>query len=213
VREHRGSDRGAVGGPDVSGPTGRGMGRHPAAGAGHVDTVSPGWLPAVVSLQRPDQWPVLRAPGRAALQRRRALCVPNLLWPAVRKPTRISAAPRAGQGAEDSSSVGRQREHVRRFPGKAEGHAPANLHPASPFSRYRCISLWLLTARVLAQPPGQTDALSGTHLRKANIAGTRAALAGRAPRPIIAPRRDALALWRGRQPFSVSGPVCRGFLR
>jgi hypothetical protein len=38
------------------------------------------------------------------------------------------------EGAEGSSSVGRQREHVRRFPGKAEGHAPANLHSASPFS-------------------------------------------------------------------------------
>jgi hypothetical protein len=61
-----------AGGPDVSGPTGRGMGRHPTAGAGHVDAVSPGWRPAMVSLQRQDHWPILRAPGRAPLQRRRA---------------------------------------------------------------------------------------------------------------------------------------------
>jgi hypothetical protein len=51
---------------------------------------------------RPRLW----SSCRAALQRRRALCVPKLLRLAVREPRRSFAISRTGQGAEDSSSVG-----------------------------------------------------------------------------------------------------------
>ena len=121
---------------NVSGPTGRGVGSHPAAGADHLDAVSPGWLPAVVSLQRPNQWPALRTPGRAALRGKRSFCVPKLLRLDLRKPTtNFSGTAGLAKAREDSSSVERRREHVRRFPGKAEGHAPAKLHTSAPFSQ------------------------------------------------------------------------------
>jgi hypothetical protein len=88
--------------------------------------------------------------GSRSFTAQAGLCVPKLLRLAVRKPARSSAISRTLEGAEGSSSIGRQREHVRRIPGKAEGHAPANLHPASPFSRYRCATLRLLMSWVLA---------------------------------------------------------------
>jgi hypothetical protein len=135
--EHQGSDRAAVGGPDVSGPTGRGMGRHPAAGAGHVDAVSPGWLPAVVSLQRPDQLPVLRE-GRSALRRSRAFCVPKLLRLGIRKPTKISAYRGLAKARKVRARLGGSANMFDDLPGSTEGHALANLPNSTPFSRYRC---------------------------------------------------------------------------
>jgi hypothetical protein len=91
----------------------------------------------VVPLQRPHGRPLLWAPGGGAVYCRRTLRVSNLLRLGIRKPARISAIPGAREGAEGSSSVGRQREYVRRLPGSAQGDASANLRASSPPARRR----------------------------------------------------------------------------
>ena len=67
---------------------------------------------------------------------RKAICVPSLPRPRLCQPTRILQPTRPLPRSKNSYALGRERQHVRRFPGQAQGNALADLRSAARTLRY-----------------------------------------------------------------------------
>jgi hypothetical protein len=107
-----------------------------AAGADRLDGVPPRWPTAVVRLFGLLQWPLLRATRRGALLRRRAVCLPPVLWPCLCKPARDTDASGDRPSAEDQGAARWQSKSHRSISGEAARDALEHLPAVKRASRY-----------------------------------------------------------------------------